>query len=91
MVGFANAHGGAADLISRRTAITVLIAFTILIAVAPVLLPRIPQPLEYHAFADRRAWLGVPNFLDVMSNLPFALFGFMGLRFCSRENRQTAS
>jgi len=39
----------------------------------------IPQDPAYHCFADGRAWLGVPNFGDVMSNLPFAVFGAMGL------------
>jgi hypothetical protein len=47
--------------------------------IAAAFLPRIPQPLSYHNFADHRAWLGVPNFGDVVSNLPFALVGLWGL------------
>jgi len=39
----------------------------------------IPQDPHYHCFADGRAWLGIPNFSDVMSNLPFVVFGVMGL------------
>ena len=39
----------------------------------------IPQPLSYHNFADHRAWLGIPNFDDVISNLPFAIVGLWGL------------
>lgn len=27
--------------------------------------PRIPQSQEYYDFADQRAFLGIPNFLDV--------------------------
>ena len=43
------------------------------------LLPPIPQPLEYHAFADARTLCcGVPNTLDVVSNIPFLLFGICG-------------
>lgn len=40
----------------------------------------IPQWPEYHAFADARAWLGLPNAANVLSNLPFALAGLWGLR-----------
>lgn len=44
-------------------------------------LPRIPQPSEYHCFADQRACLGLPNCLDTASNLLFVLVGVAGLRF----------
>ncbi len=46
-----------------------------------MLLPRIPQPLSYHDFADQRSWLGIPNFGDVASNLLFAVCGVWGLVF----------
>jgi hypothetical protein len=32
-----------------------------------------------HPFADARAWLGIPNAADVLSNLPFALLALWGL------------
>jgi hypothetical protein len=41
-------------------------------------LPPIPQDPGYHAFADDRTILGVPNFLNVASNLPFLLVGVLG-------------
>ncbi len=41
--------------------------------------PPIPQDPAYHLFADQRAWLGIPNFLDVLSNLPFAVVGLVGV------------
>ena len=50
----------------------------VLIVVA-VSLPRFPQPADYHNFADRRGWLGIPNFGDVASNVGFAVVGVMGL------------
>lgn len=56
-----------------------LLSPAILIAVIALLLPPIPQPLSYHNFADHRAWLGIPNFGDVTSNLPFAIVGLWGL------------
>ena len=41
--------------------------------------PPIPQPQTYHRFADQRTLLGIPNFWNVVSNLPFILVGAMGL------------
>jgi hypothetical protein len=40
----------------------------------------IPQPAEYHAFADQRPLLGVPNGGDVLSNVGFAIVGLWGAR-----------
>jgi ribosomal protein L20 len=37
----------------------------------------IAQWANYHAFADDRAWLGVPNAANVLSNLPFLIVGAM--------------
>ncbi|ABS27906.1 hypothetical protein [Anaeromyxobacter sp. Fw109-5] len=50
-------------------------------AVAAMLaLPRIAQDPAYHAFADRRALLGIPNAADVLSSLAFLAVGLLGLR-----------
>jgi hypothetical protein len=49
------------------------------LAVAYVLVGPIAQDPCYHDFADRRLWLGVPNFADVTSNLPITLAGAWGL------------
>ena len=43
------------------------------------LLDPIPQDPAYHLFADRRTFLGIPNFNDVVSSLGFAPVGFFGL------------
>jgi hypothetical protein len=56
-----------------------LLSFTLLFATAAVLLPAIAQPLSYHDFADECALFGIPNFLNVVSNLPFLLAGIWGL------------
>ena len=45
-----------------------------------LLLPPIPQDQSYHQFADQRALCGVPNFWNVVSNLPFIAIGAAGLR-----------
>jgi hypothetical protein len=38
-----------------------------------------PQDPGYHNFADRRAFFGIPNFWNVVSNLPFLVVGLMSL------------
>jgi hypothetical protein len=44
-----------------------------------LLIPPIPQDQAYHQFADTRALLGIPNFWNVVSNLPFIAVGAAGL------------
>lgn len=44
----------------------------------------IPQSADYHAFADHRAMYGIPNALNVLSNVAFALVGLLGLAFLGR-------
>ena len=57
-----------------------LAALAVAIAAAVfVFVPPIAQPQWYHDFADRRVWLGVPNFFDVASNAPFLIVGAAGL------------
>ena len=38
-----------------------------------------------HPFADARSWWGIPNTLDVLSNLPLVLAGLWGLRYVLRR------
>ena len=46
---------------------------------ALLLLPPIPQDQDYHQFADQRTLLGIPNFWNVVSNIPFIAVGAAGL------------
>jgi len=64
-----------------------LLAFAVAMAIALALLPPFPQPQGYHRFADTRAWLGVPNFLDVVSNLAFIAVAVAGLNAVLRPGR----
>jgi len=73
-------------LISKKLGVALLIAFTLIIGVVALLLPRVPQPLSYHDFADQRSWLGIANFGDVSSNLLFAIAGLLGLIFLWRTS-----
>lgn len=53
--------------------IAVLFIFTVF------LLKPIPQDPAYHLFADQRTLFGIPNFWNVVSNVPYPIFGMMGL------------
>ncbi len=57
-----------------------VLALSLLAAFAPPL----AQAPHFHDFADQRSWLGMPCALDVLSNLPFALFGAWGLHRLGR-------
>jgi len=65
-----------------------LLAVTAILAVVALLLPRIPQPQEYHQFADQRSFLGLPQMGDVVSNLAFAVIELWGLVFLLRLNSE---
>jgi len=69
----------APGMMSHRNRIIILGAITVAAGVAVALLPRVAQPLEYHNFADHRAFVAVPNFLNVISNAPFLIAGLWGL------------
>jgi len=70
---------------SHRASAIVLLVLTTTMILAFLLLPRIPQPPAYHLFADHRRFLGIPNFGDVISNLPFAVIGIWGVMFLLRS------
>jgi hypothetical protein len=57
-----------------------LLAACITLLLVACLGPALAHPGHYHQFADQRSWLGIPCALDVLSNLPFAVWGCIGLR-----------
>ena len=69
------------DTVERHMTMRIwfVVAITVLAVAAAALIPAMPQPLEYHDFADRRPAFGVPNFLDVASNVAFLFVGIGGL------------
>lgn len=66
----------------------IIFSLTILLFIEPI-----PQDLRYHTFADTRTILGIPNFYDVISNIPFAIVGLFGLSqvYIQRNNKNTWS
>ena len=61
-----------------RPAFLFIVGFGVVIAVAMV--DPVAQDPAYFLFADQRRMLGIPHFMDVMSNLPFLVVGIMGWR-----------
>lgn len=49
----------------------------------------IPQDQAYHGFVDGRDLYGVPNFWNVISNLPFLAFGAWGWMALTRDRAAT--
>jgi len=63
----------------RSRPLTFLFGLAAISLLGLLLVPPIPQSQIYHGFADRRTLLGIPNFWNVVSNLPFILVGALGL------------
>lgn len=61
-----------------------LLGVCLALALLAWLAPPLAQGEHYHQFADQRTWLGIPCAMDVLSNLPFALFGLWGLHVLRR-------
>jgi len=70
-----------------RKALWVLTAAAVFSAVLLASMPRIPQDPSYHQFVDTRTVLGVPNGLNVLSNLAFAVVGLAGIWLLASRGR----
>lgn len=62
---------------TRRVYLILLLLIATLVAVMS--LPSIAQDPGYHDFVDNRAFLGIPNFLNVTTNLAFLAVGIAGV------------
>ena len=60
--------------------VVVMSVLTVVSLSGLLLVPRITQDQNYHQFADQRTLLGIPNFWNVVSNVPFIAVGAAGLR-----------
>ena len=61
-----------------RSIILISTALIAVIITFPFVEP-IPQDLAYHAFADNRTFLKIPNTFDVLSNIALAIVGLLGI------------
>lgn len=74
--------------ITNRPVLTGLIFFLLMIisiASIFIFIPAIPQWDSYHQFADRREIWGIPNFWNVISNIPFFVISILGFTALSRQ------
>ncbi len=64
-------------------------ALLLIVVVGALALMLMMQPIaqnpDYHDFADRRAFFSIPNFFDVISNIPFLFVGIAGILACHRS------
>ena len=58
---------------------TAMLAVCTLLLLIALLGPSVGQPANYHQFADQHTWFGIPFAMDVLTNLPFAVWGIIGL------------
>ncbi len=63
-------------------ALVIAIAGAMIFAVT--FLPPLPEPQVFRGLADNRTVFGIPNFLNVVSNLPFLVVGAWALHFLSQ-------
>ena len=61
----------------------ILFGVILLAVIVAALISPVPQSLSYHEFADQREISGIPNFWDVVTNLPFLLIGILGIGLVS--------
>ena len=67
---------------TRQLKIRIVIGVVVVGSVLASFFPPIRQDPEYHQFVDDRRLLGIPNFWNVMTNVPFVLVGLLGLGKC---------
>lgn len=73
----------------NKVKIGVLIAIALICGGVMFSLDPIPQDLDYHDFIDKRGWMGIPNFGDTMSNLPYFFVGLMGIWAVQKRKHDT--
>jgi hypothetical protein len=81
-------HARPAVLVWRREC--ALLGVLLLLLVVALIGPSVAQPSHYHEFADQRSWGWLPHAMDVISNLPFALWGMVGVWALLRAVRERA-
>ncbi len=70
--------------ISDKWRVWIILTVAAVGVIGSLFVPRIPQDPTYHQFADNRTLLGILNFWNVVTNIPFVLVGIFGLARLSR-------
>jgi hypothetical protein len=64
-----------------------LLGAVLALLVVAIVAPAVAQSATHHNFADQRAWGWIPFAADVLSNLPFLIWGGLGLTLLARQAR----
>lgn len=63
-------------------ALSAIVALTVILSLDPI-----PQDITYHLFVDTREIGSIPNFWNVVTNIPFAIVGLLGLYQTRQPNK----
>jgi hypothetical protein len=66
-------------MIKKAIKFKLLGLYTLIAIVVTIMFKPVAQDLSYHQFADQRLIAGIPNFFNVLSNIPFLFVGIYGL------------
>lgn len=64
--------------------LTIFFSVIFIAFIGAAIIGPIAQDPDYHKFADERTILSVPNFWNVMTNIPFVIVGLMGMTLLAR-------
>lgn len=67
-----------------------LLAITVIAVISVFSMDRIPQDMAYHCFSDQDPILGIPNFWNVLSNLPFLFVGIYAFKEYLKHYRSSS-
>jgi predicted membrane channel-forming protein YqfA (hemolysin III family) len=67
--------------------VLLLVSLALIACVVMLFVKPIPQDQRYHHFADERMYFSIPNFWNVISNVPYFIFGGAGILFLIRERK----
>lgn len=76
------------NIVKTKYKAIVLLGVFLITAIVLYMVDPIAQDLAYHNFSDCRSYFGIAHFMDVVSNLPFLVIGFMGLRLSGKAYRK---
>lgn len=76
------------EIYKQKEKVRVLILLALIACIAMTLVKPIAQDPHYHNFADARSYFSIPNFWNVISNIPYLLFAGAGFYFLATNKDQ---
>lgn len=70
-----------------REKINALLFLIFIGCIAMTFIDTVCQNIDYHWFADRSEYFSIPNFWNVVSNLPFLIIGGLGMLFVAFKSK----